>query len=527
MRQPDKGGRCKALKKILKTIFYTIMFLLVAGCLGILACALNPSLTQMLAKAVEAITGRAVPGADEEIPSGDGTSVRPGVNSGWLGGAADAGYEIPATRPSGVPSAVAGKTGYEPVREDAEQIPKQEAESLPESIGQGDTGNGLSFDRTFYPYFAMLESDMRQLYCQIYANALNLTASFTPVVPASVQQVKTVFEAVYNDHPELFWVETGYSCKYLRNGSCVEITLQYNDTVNYLDTAKQAFEAAAEQILTEAEQLGGAEGRERYVHDMLMRSVEYDAGAPMNQSAYSALVGGKSVCAGYARAFQYLMQQLGIPCYYCTGYAGQDHAWNIVKFDDTYHNTDVTWDDTDTPTYDYFKKTDAEFGSTHMRTGLSVYLPACKAGDSGSAGASGADSIIADLSEFINPNPVEPLKWDKIQPGDPLAAEEEKKRENLAKAGITESDVLDTLQKYYEDCLKQLKAAGKGDKHFSNVVPATLWGAVERCYGTGDFKKGYMEEALKALGVENVSIQLQVDDLSGGYYRIYHNLYIW
>lgn len=103
----------------------------------------------------------------------------------------------------------------------------------------------------------------------------------------------------------------------------------------------------------------------------------YDLTADMNQSAYSALVNGKSVCAGYARAYQYLLQQLGIPCYYCTGYSGGDHAWNIVKLEDGYYNVDVTWDDAAAIRYDYFNKTDADFASTHVRQNLSVYLPAC------------------------------------------------------------------------------------------------------------------------------------------------------
>ena len=75
--------------------------------------------------------------------------------------------------------------------------------------------------------------------------------------------------------------------------------------------------------------------KNKYVHDALASAVTYDLTADMNQSAYSALVNGKSdIIAGYARAYQYLLQQLGIPCYYCTGYSGGDHAWNIVKLED-------------------------------------------------------------------------------------------------------------------------------------------------------------------------------------------------
>ena len=64
----------------------------------------------------------------------------------------------------------------------------------------------------------------------------------------------------------------------------------------------------------------------------------------MDQSAYSALVQGRSVCAGYARAFQYICQRLGIPAYYCAGSSGEDHAWNIVKLGDGFYNVDRKYD---------------------------------------------------------------------------------------------------------------------------------------------------------------------------------------
>lgn len=536
-----------------------------AGCLGILICALNPSLTAILAEKVEnmspAQSGGNSDGGGTGRP-GDGAPsavVQPGVNADWLDAGDRLNYEPPGVQPVEPPASVSGKTGYEPVKEEVEQIAQEEADDLAGTVETGDTGSGLTFDRTLYPYYAMLEEDMQRLYSQIYANALDLNTTFAPVVPAGVEQLKSVFEAVYNDHPELFWLETGYSCKYLRTGGCVEITLKYNETVSDLAGARQSFEREAESILAGARGLNSDSEKEKYVHDALMQRVEYDVNAPMNQSAYSALVGGRSVCAGYARAFQHLLQQLGIPCYYCTGYAGEDHAWNIVRLADRYYNVDVTWDDTDNPTYDYYNKSDGEFRNTHMRTGLSVYLPACVAegeraeesgngvsgegdvgngdgnSDSGGAADSGdtdnsTDVSGMDLSELINPNPIKPMEWqskNRTETGSEGKTSEEKKQENLEKAGVTEDQVRDTLKEYYEDCRKLLKEAGKGDKQFSNVIPQSLWSSVERAYTTGDYWKGYVEGGLKDLGAEYFAIQVQVQELGGGYYRLYHNVYTY
>nr|WP_300848880.1 transglutaminase domain-containing protein [uncultured Acetatifactor sp.] len=549
--------------KVLKGIFFFLMGLIMIGCTGILICALNPSLTAMLAERVESV-GSAQSSRDGQsgglgglFRDGDGQSDstvpgegQPGINADWLEG--QSGYEQPDSPSVETPEDVSGRTGYEPVQEEAQEIDEDEAGGLTGAENPGDTGSGLSFDAETYPYYAMLEAEMQQIYSQIYANAMSLTPSFTPVATVSVSQLKTVFEAVYNDHPELFWLDTGYSCKYLRSGRCAEITLKFNETADALEQARLAFQGAAGNIVAQARGLGSQAEMERYVHDALMGLVEYDVAAPMNQSAYSALVGGRSVCAGYARAFQYIMQELGIPCYYCTGYAGEDHAWNIVKIDGVYQNVDVTWDDTEEPTYNYFNKTDRELAATHRRTGLSVYLPACEgagtqtpaAPEGGEAGTSedgeipgsaenpgGEDADGADdISGLINPNPIKPLEWESKReevPVDPLQAAEDRRRESLEKAGVTEEQVRDTMQEYYEDCRRLLKDAGTGDRQFVNVIPQSLWGSVERAYNSGDYRKGYVDSALKDMGASSFAIQLQVQDLGGGYYRLYHNVYTY
>ena len=97
----------------------------------------------------------------------------------------------------------------------------------------------------------------------------------------------------------------------------------------------------------------------------------------MNQSAYSALAEWEERVCRLCQSLSVSATAAGNSCYYCTGYSGGDHAWNIVKLDDGYYNVDVTWDDAAAIRYDYFNKTDADFASTHVRQNLSVYLPAC------------------------------------------------------------------------------------------------------------------------------------------------------
>lgn len=496
--------------KIIKRILFLIAALLIAGCVGILVCALNPSVTQWLSEKVRQQTEEGENPA-EGLVSGGGTGT----------------YEAPEDMPQSLPEGVGGLSGYQPVSGRGEQISQEEADNLGSILAPGETGEGISFSAEYYPYYAMLNDTLRQLYRQVYANVLVLNTSFTPGVAVTAEQAKNVVEAVYNDHPELFWMGEEFSCKYLQTGICVELTLQYNETANDLERAKSDFGACAEEILSGARDLGSDYEKERYIHDALVQIVEYDTSAAANQSAYSALVLGRSVCAGYTRAFQYLLQRLDIPCYYCTGYSGGDHAWNIVKMGNLYRNVDVTWDDTNPSTYNYYNKSDSEFAPTHVRTGLAVNLPACE-DTVQEASAEEGDSVVAD---HINPNPQEPLRWQSRGKVDSDtgndADEEEKRRENLAKAGITEDEVLDTLEEYYEDCEEQLKEAGTGDRQFTNVIPETLWNSVERAYSSGSFRAGYVDDALEEMEAEYFAIQIQVQRLGGGYYRIYHNVYTY
>lgn len=98
-------------------------------------------------------------------------------------------------------------------------------------------------------------------------------------------------------------MDTAYACKYGRDGRCVEIDLRFNRTARDLENAQGTFESNAEIIISQAQGLSSDYEKEKYVHDELISRIAYNMGAEMIQSAYSALVNGQTVCAGYARPF--------------------------------------------------------------------------------------------------------------------------------------------------------------------------------------------------------------------------------
>lgn len=118
------------------------------------------------------------------------------------------------------------------------------------------------------------------------------------------------------------------------------------------------------------------------IHDYLCQNVNYyDSGivfgAKSCHSAYSALIGKKTVCQGYATAFYALCLQAGISVRCIQGIADTgngssgNHLWNVVELGGKWYNIDVTWDDQNANgsgiRYDYFMKNNAVFNRNHKR----------------------------------------------------------------------------------------------------------------------------------------------------------------
>ena len=406
-----------------------------------------------------------------------------------------AGYIAPDEAKIVAPDNVSGKSGYQQIEDDAQQIDEAAADDIQNQLGFGNTGDGLTFDATYYPYYHMLDNTGQHVYRQIYANANAVNPEFMPVEGVTAAQLRNIFSAVYNDHPELFWLETAYTCKYIKSGQCVEIDLKFNSTAQELNSAKAEFNEQVNSIVAEAQTLWEDYDREKFVHDQLIERISYNESADMNQSAYSALVKGQTVCAGYARAFQYIMQQLGIPCYYCTGFAGEDHAWNIVELSDGFYNVDTTWDDSDGGKYDYFNKTDEDYSGSHLRQELSVYLPPCNG------------QIFRGLEQSEGTDGNDPR--------------------SLADVGLTEDQVFADADAYYENCYRQVIQNGVGQYTFYNAV-ADLQMAAEltQDYSNGICWDTYLQKATNALGADYCVWYVTAEELQDGKYLLSHEIWM-
>ena len=274
-------------------------------------------------------------------------------------------------------------TGYSlPTRDVIKLEDQTQVQEELKEIGMGYNGNEYSFPAELYPYYQILNDKCKSLYRQIYANTLNMWPEFLPAEVASPGEWNNALLSVVYDHPELFWLNTKLYTEYDFGGKVVKVRLYFYETeLGNIETAKQNFAAATEPVVMMAGALETAAEKEQFIHDYLANKLTYKENS-LDQSAYSGIVGNETVCAGYSKAFQYLMQQVGIPTYFVAGWggglvSGGMHAWNIVNMDDKYANVDVTWDDKDTIIYEFYNKPDSDF-HRHKRMFNSCYLPACE-----------------------------------------------------------------------------------------------------------------------------------------------------
>lgn len=95
---------------------------------------------------------------------------------------------------------------------------------------------------------------------------------------------------------------------------------------------------------------------------------------------------------------------------------------------------------------------------------------------------------------------------------------------SLEDYGLTQDDVIDNVQDYFENCFKQL-SKGKGDDiTFYNVVrDSMLKDDVLRSYDDNSYRAGFMDQFMDDYKVSTCGWNVDVEELQAGYYLVTHS----
>ncbi|MCD8337393.1 MAG: hypothetical protein LUD18_08995 [Lachnospiraceae bacterium] len=258
-------------------------------------------------------------------------------------------------------------------------------------------------------YYDHLPEDLHEAYREIYVHLMRYEDSGDFLSSVSVEDFWQTYYAVLADHPEIFWTDTSAQ---VEESALLGTVVSYHFDVTVAaedrDAMREELEAAADACISQIPEDATDYEKIKFVYEYIIDTTEYDANSADSQNIQSALLYHSSVCAGYSRAFQYILHRMGLFCTYVTGTIvdGGDHGWNLVRItereqseetlagvpavaaEEAYYYVDVTWgdpvfaenmDEYDTEStinYNYLCCTEYDLFKTHVPDD-SIELPSC------------------------------------------------------------------------------------------------------------------------------------------------------
>lgn len=236
--------------------------------------------------------------------------------------------------------------------------------------------NGRAYDQLGEMQRANYEAVVKELYEKrgqdtMVEDEYGLSVTL-PHAMRSEEEIKQLYNAVCDDHPEFFYLTPQYGWTSIGK---FYPTLRFYYIWNAEERAAKAteLEAAVSSLVTQAQGMTAVE-QELFFHDTLIERCEYNQEAANSEdaldrahavasSSYAALCSGDPICGGYSRAFQLLLGRVGIVS---TPIINEDHMWTMVWLGDAAYHVDVTWDDPveGKEQHSYFNITDEEIRAT-------------------------------------------------------------------------------------------------------------------------------------------------------------------
>lgn len=217
----------------------------------------------------------------------------------------------------------------------------------------------------------------------------NMNASIPVTFLADPGALSRIWSYVLYDDPTLFYVAP--EMKMESSNFYTVLKVSYTMSASEVNLRYEAIDDEVNRFLSTLPDNASQYELALLAYEHIVKSCEYDKNVK-DQSMYSAFVKKRTTCAGYTRAFQYLMGCLSIPCAFANGSAygkitNGPHAWNLVKLDGCWCWCDLTWadpvyltgkKDPAAVSYDYFALCDDDLRPTHrISAEIAPLIPKC------------------------------------------------------------------------------------------------------------------------------------------------------
>ena len=224
-------------------------------------------------------------------------------------------------------------------KKDDDKEVKLEDEAI-EALAREQTGAG----------YASLNEAQQRLYLRFLIGINGLKEQFK-VSETNLENLKPCFNAVMMDHPELFWINGSNKYEYDSEKGIVTVTPGLAVPLDQVPNVRARIESVVGEFLATVPADASEYTKARMAYEYIANTTENSEDIDAGQSIQSVFLNHRSVCGGYAKAYQYLLQRMGMYCAFVEGTIpsrGEEHTWNLARIDGVYTYVDVTWGD---PTY--------------------------------------------------------------------------------------------------------------------------------------------------------------------------------
>lgn len=229
------------------------------------------------------------------------------------------------------------------------------------TLGFATTAYAAAVPITKDQYYARstLKNNELKFYDAVYDGIVEMdTTILVSKYGISKDRVNSLIYMIYNDTPELFYKNIYWKWRYNENNIITQINIAYDYSSKEAGQLSSQLQQRSQEILSQINDSMTSYEKVKTIYLWLGKNIEYDHVADNDllsgknsktvsdsQSIVGGLINQKAICAGISRSLQYLLYQIGIPCYTVDGHLnGESHTWNLLQIDGQWYQADLTKD---------------------------------------------------------------------------------------------------------------------------------------------------------------------------------------